>query len=96
MHDICSSVPFYLGYQPKDSQRRSSTLQQHAKAVSGNMLLFPLYAAACTDAVSDMMRAWVAGRMSKIAEDLGIGTAAPLAKVLSEKKFITAWEINDI
>jgi len=71
-HDICSSVPFFLGYHTGETP----------KAVSGNLLLWPLYSAAVTGMVSDMMRIWVAGRLKIIADVLGIRQAAPLAYTL--------------
>jgi len=71
-HDICSSVPFFLGYHTGEAP----------KSVSGNLLLWPLYSAAVTGMVSDMMRIWVAGRLKMIADVLGIRQAAPLAYTL--------------
>ncbi|KAA8569916.1 hypothetical protein EYC84_002256 [Monilinia fructicola] len=41
-HDICASVPFMLGYKEGEEVTLTS-----AKAVSGNLLLWPLYTAAC-------------------------------------------------
>lgn len=90
-HDICASVPFMLGY----AQGGEVTLNS-AKAVSGNLLLWPLYTAACTPLVSDMMCHWVAGRLRAISDIMGIKQAAPLSHILTKRKDLLAWELEDI
>ncbi|EMR86404.1 putative c6 finger domain protein [Botrytis cinerea BcDW1] len=90
-HDICASVPFMLGY----AQGGEVTLNS-AKAVSGNLLLWPLYTAACTSLVSDMMCHWVAGRLRVISDIMGIKQAAPLSHILTKRKDLLAWELEDI
>jgi len=62
------------------------------KAVSGNLLLWPLYTAAVTDLVSDMMREWVAGRLRWISDIIGIRQAAPLAFSLRRKQDLLTWK----
>lgn len=88
-HDICASVPFYLGYSVKASDRAS---RPPPKAVSGNLLLWPLYSAAVTGVVSDVMRDWVVGRLRMIADVMGIRQAAPLAYTLGLKQDLLVWE----
>lgn len=88
-HDICASVPFYLGYSVNAKDRAS---RPPPKAVSGNMLLWPLYSAAVTGVVSDVMRDWVVGRLRVIADVLGIRQAAPLAYTLGLKQDMLVWE----
>ncbi|KAF7896748.1 uncharacterized protein EAF01_009151 [Botrytis porri] len=90
-HDICASVPFMLGY----TEGGEVTLNS-AKAVSGNLLLWPLYTAACTPLVSDMMCHWVAGRLRVISDIMGIKQAAPLSHILTKRKDLLAWELEDI
>ncbi|ESZ99553.1 hypothetical protein SBOR_0118 [Sclerotinia borealis F-4128] len=90
-HDICASVPFMLGY----TEGGEVTLNS-AKAVSGNLLLWPLYTAACTPIVSDMMCHWVAGRLRVISDVMGIKQAAPLSHILIKRKELLAWELEDI
>ncbi|KAJ8059008.1 hypothetical protein OCU04_011988 [Sclerotinia nivalis] len=90
-HDICASVPFMLGYKEGGEVSLSS-----AKAVSGNLLLWPLYTAACTAVVSDMMCHWVAGRLRVISDIMGIKQAAPLSHILTKRKDLLAWELEDI
>ncbi|TGO36881.1 hypothetical protein BHYA_0112g00200 [Botrytis hyacinthi] len=90
-HDICASVPFMLGYM----EGREVTLNS-AKGVSGNLLLWPLYTAACTPLVSDMMSHWVAGRLRVISDIMGIKQAAPLSHILTKRKDLLAWELDDI
>ena len=93
-HEICASVPFFLGYSVKSSDRSS---RPPPKAVSGNLLLWPLYIAACTGIVSNMMRVWVAGRLSMISDVMGIRQAAPLAYTLKVQQDLLEWtgEIGD-
>lgn len=62
------------------------------KAISGNLLLWPLYTAGVTDLVSDMMRDWVAGRLRWIADVIGIRQAAPLAFSLRRKTDLLEWK----
>jgi len=88
-HDICASVPFYLGHSAKSSDRFS---RPPPKAVSGNLLLWPLYTAACTGIISDMMRVWVAGRLRFISDVMGIRQAAPLAYTLEVKQDLLEWD----
>ncbi|RFU24018.1 hypothetical protein B7463_g12321, partial [Scytalidium lignicola] len=78
--DICASVPFYLG----DPAPPSSLLQPPPppRAAGGNLLLWPLFMAACTNMTSDLMRSWVMQQMEKIAEDMGIRQAQALAILL--------------
>lgn len=90
-HEICASVPFMLGYK----EGQEVTLNS-AKAVSGNLLLWPLYTAACTPVVSDMMCHWVAGRLRVISDVMGINQAAPLSHVLIKRKDLLAWELEDV
>ena len=92
-HDICSSVPYFLGYS---TSLDGSGKRQQPKAVSGNLLLWPLYTAAVTGMVSDIMRQWVASRLLMIADVLGIRQAAPLAHTLGLKPELIEWEEKDL
>lgn len=89
-HDICSSVPFFLGFNPK----LSCSLRILPKAVNGNMLLWPLYAVGVTAYVSDMMRSWAARRLQWIADCMGIRQAAPLALTLGRRMDILEWQME--
>ncbi|MCJ1377863.1 hypothetical protein MMC17_000959 [Xylographa soralifera] len=82
--DICASVPFYLGYH--NQQDGLGSVQVPPAAAGGNLLLWPLYTAACTNFVSDMMRSWVIGRLEKIADVMGIRQATALAHLLRIRK----------
>ncbi|KAB8298689.1 hypothetical protein EYC80_000866 [Monilinia laxa] len=90
-HDICASVPFMLGYKEGEEVTLSS-----AKAVSGNLLLWPLYTAACTSVVSNVMCHWVAERLRIISDVMGIKQAAPLSHILIKRKDLLAWELEDV
>jgi hypothetical protein len=84
-HDTCASVPFYLGFSTNSRERSS---RPPPKAVSGNLLLWPLFTAACTGVVSKAIRGWVAGRLRMISEVMGVRQAAPLAYILGRKQDI--------
>jgi hypothetical protein len=88
-HDICASAPFYLGFDPNADRRMPRAIP---KAISGNLLLWPLYSAGVTDLVSDMMRDWVAGRLRWISVVIGIRQAAPLALSLRRKQDHLEWK----
>jgi hypothetical protein len=89
-HEICASVPFYLGYH--ESQKSPPT---PPKAVNGNLLIWPLYIAASMDMVSEVIRAWAVTRLETVGESLGIRQAAVLASVLNRGKKITIWDAKD-
>jgi hypothetical protein len=90
-HDICGSVPFLLGYKEGEDPTLLST-----KAVTGNLLLWPLFTAAVTAMVSDAMSNWVAGRLRVIADVMGIRQAAPLSHVLTIRKELMNMELEDM
>lgn len=88
-HDICASVPYYLGFDPNAD---IFSPRQVPKAVAGNLLLWPLYIAGCTDLVSDMMRDWAGGRLRWISDVIGIRQAAPLAFSMKRKQDLLTWQ----
>ncbi|KAM3071779.1 hypothetical protein ACMFMG_009639 [Clarireedia jacksonii] len=90
-HDICGSVPFLLGYKEGEDPTLLNT-----KAVSGNCLLWPLFTAAVTAMVSDVMSNWVAGRLRVIADVMGIKQAAPLAHILTIRRELMIMELEDM
>lgn len=90
-HDICASVPFLLGYKEDEDPTLLS-----AKAVSGNLLLWPLYTAAVTAMVPDVMSNWVAGRLRVISDVMDIRQAGPLAHVLTIRKELMNMELEDM
>jgi hypothetical protein len=87
-HDICASVPYYLGFDPDADRRMPRPIP---KAVTGNLLLWPLYTAGVTGLVSDIMRDWVAGQLRWISDIIGIRQAGPLALSLMRKQDILIW-----
>jgi hypothetical protein len=87
-HDICASVPYYLGFDPDADKRMPRPIP---KAVIGNLLLWPLYSAAVTGLVSDIMRDWVARQLQWISDVIGIRQAGPLALTLMRKQDILVW-----
>jgi hypothetical protein len=90
-HDICASVPYFLGYDNATNQ----TMQEPPKAVSGNLLLWPLYTAAITPVVSPMMQEWVRRRLMFISDVIGIKQAESLASSLLSRKDISDFQVED-
>lgn len=91
--DICASIPMYI--DGSNLGASTSPLASVSRAASGNLLLWPLYTAAATDSVSDVMRLWVVDRLKTIARVMGIQQANVLACVLSMRKDIDAWRLED-
>jgi hypothetical protein len=89
-HEICASVPFYLGYHGSQNFP-----PKPPKAANGNLLIWPLYVAASMDIISNMMRAWAVTRLEKIGQSMGIQQATILASVLNRGKTITLWEAKE-
>ena len=80
-HDICASVPFYLGVEPglKDSTPR---------AASGHLLIWALYSAGATRAaVDDPLRVWVIGILHRIARETGFKQANVAAAFLEDPEY---------
>ncbi|KAG4439020.1 hypothetical protein IFR05_005484 [Cadophora sp. M221] len=90
-HDICASVPYFLGYNPE-----SQGFMEAPKSVNGNLLLWPLYTAGVTGMVSDVMRCWVAGRLQWITDVMGIRQAAPLAYSMVRRQDHLLWNPDSI
>lgn len=88
-HDICSSVPYFLGFDPL---LKNASERQIPRGINGNLLLWPLYTAGVTGMVSEMMRKWVAKRLQWISEVMGIRQAAPLAFMMMKRKELTTWK----
>ena len=88
-HDVCASVPYYLGFDPDADKRLPKPVP---KAVSGNLLQWPLYTAGVTNLVSDMMRQWIAERLRWISDIIGIRQAAPLALSLRRNQDLLEWQ----
>lgn len=91
-HDICASVPYFLGYNPENK----GFMEQPPKSVNGNLLLWPLYTAGVTGMVSDVMRCWVAGRLQWITDVMGIRQAAPLAYSMVRRQDHLLWNPDSI
>lgn len=87
-HDICASVPYFLGYSP-DSSGSSG---QPPRCVNGNLLLWPLYTVGECEVGSDVMRSWVAGRLQWITDVMGIRQAAPLAHSVVKRQEHLLWK----
>jgi hypothetical protein len=97
--DICASVPFFLCDAPTSQnflliENQQST--QPPRAASGNLLLWPLFTAACTNMVSNVMRTWVVQRLKRIADVLGIQQARALAILLRLGKDPPAWHDTEL
>jgi hypothetical protein len=96
--DICASVPYYLCDAPSGSYLLTEHPQseQLPRAACGNLLLWPLFTAACTNMVSNVMRAWVVQRLEKIANVMGIQQARALAILLCLRKDPPTWHDTEL
>lgn len=96
--DICASVPYYLCDAPSESLLLTEDQQptREPRAASGNLLLWPLFTAACTDMVSNVMRTWVVQRLERIADTLGIQQAKALAILLRLGKDPPTWHDTEM
>lgn len=91
--DICASVPYYLSDAPSGGHLliEHPQSEQLPRAACGNLLLWPLFTAACTNMVSNVMRTWVVQRLEKIADVAGIQQARALAILLCLRKDPPTW-----
>ena len=87
-HDICASIPYFLGYSPEST----SFSGQPPKCANGNLLLWPLYTVGESGVISDVMRSWVAGRLQWITDVMGIRQAAPLAHSVLKRQEHLLWK----
>jgi hypothetical protein len=96
--DICASVPYYLCDAPSEgfllTEHQHST--QAPRAASGNLLLWPLFTAACTNMVSNVMITWVVQRLERIADVMGIQQARALAILLCLRKDPPTWHDTEL
>lgn len=85
IEDIVASVPYFFGWNADTNPSTATSPQNEAdgsvKGVSGVFLMFPLWVAASSDFVSDTQRTFLRGRLSFIAESLGICQARILLEV---------------
>ncbi|OBT68856.1 hypothetical protein VE03_02043 [Pseudogymnoascus sp. 23342-1-I1] len=91
--DICASVPYYLCDAPSPGvlliEHQDSTYVP--RTATGNLLLWPLFTAVCTNMVSNVMRTWVVQRLEWIADVMGIQQAKALAILLCLRKDPPRW-----
>lgn len=96
--DICASVPYYLRDAPSPglllTEHQDST--QAPRTASGNLLLWPLFTAICTNMVSNVMRTWVVQRLEWIADVMGIQQARALAILLCLRKDPPRWHDTEL
>lgn len=96
--DICASVPYYLC----DAPSPGILLVEHQdtthvpRTACGNLLLWPLFTAVCTNMVSNVMRTWVVQRLGWIADVMGIQQARALAILLCLGKDPPRWHDTEL
>jgi hypothetical protein len=81
--DICSSVPFYLGFSPKNS--KAPKRKHFPKTITGCLLVWPLYIATRTE-FGPEIREWAVSRLKRIAEDMGIKQAMVVADCVANNE----------
>ena len=80
--DICSSVPYHLGYRLSEKKTTSSSASEEkaAEAVGGYLLIYPLFVTSCIECVPEEQKTWIRGRMRALASKYGLNQAAHLSQ----------------
>jgi hypothetical protein len=81
--DICSTVPFCLGFSLKNSQ--APKMKHFPKAITGCHLVWPLYIATRTE-FGPEMREWAISRLRGISENMGIKQAMVVADCVANNE----------
>ena len=85
IEDIVASVPYFFGWNENTDPSMATSLKDGAddsvKGVSGVFLMFPLWVACSSDFVSESQRVFLRGRLTFIAERMGISQAKILLNV---------------
>lgn len=76
--DICSSVPFHLSWTSEAKPKQPNQMETIADLIGGFSLIWPLAAAAHSPRLSLKQKAWIWGRLRKIAHDYGLEQASLL------------------
>jgi branched-subunit amino acid ABC-type transport system permease component len=85
--DICSTVPFCLGFSLKNSQ--APKMKHFPMAITGCHLVWPLYIATRTE-FGPEMREWAISRLRGISENMGIKQAMVVAdSVANNEDFLS-------
>ncbi|KAH8803513.1 hypothetical protein F5884DRAFT_805746 [Xylogone sp. PMI_703] len=89
--EICASVPFYLGDSTLSDTGSNCLHSPTPCAAGGYFLLWPLFVAACTSMVSEVMRTWVIEQLKMITDVMGIKQAGTLAYLLCLRSDPPLW-----
>lgn len=73
--DICSSVPFHLSWKSEAKPKQPDQMETIADLIGGFSLIWPLAAVAHSPRLSLNQKAWIWGRLRKIAHDYGLEQA---------------------
>ena len=80
--DICSGVPFFLGYTTLQQSHPKAPPQAVDRYAHGVALLWPLLFAGRVPGICDMRRQWIVRRLEKIGCETGIHQALGFASAL--------------
>ena len=80
--DICSSVPFFLGYTAKQHSQTGVPPQAMGGLAYELALIYPLLFAARIPRICDVRRQWIIKRLEKIGHKMGIHLALRWASQL--------------
>lgn len=80
--EICASIPFFLGRRYDGDHSGYDRIFQPQNAVRGRIILWPLYVAASTVDLSDLMRLWIIARLERVANVMEYHKAMMLAHTL--------------
>lgn len=86
IEDIVASVPYFFGWNAETDPATATSndrrgIDDSIKGVSGVFLMWPLFAACSSDFASESQRAFLRGRLTFIAENMGICQARILLSV---------------
>ena len=84
--DVCASVAYNLGLEPRKSRDKSHA-EPSTRAASGNLLIWPLYTSGATRKdPEDPIRVWIVKILKLITEVTGIQQAEVMASYLMQRK----------
>jgi hypothetical protein len=87
VQDICASVPYLLGYQPRQYQTGGQP-----RAASAFFLLWPLYLIVAEISAPPHFRLYAIQKLSKIGSDWGIRQATVVANLAVSGSDLDTWD----
>ncbi|KAL4783060.1 hypothetical protein BJX76DRAFT_271412 [Aspergillus varians] len=87
--DICASMPYHLGYRSKSKPGLRYPSEpfhkgRYPRLLSACQIIWPLYVAGIAEGVDVAQRLWISRQLAFINEEMGIGKAAVLARLVKK------------